>query len=119
MAGGARSVVEAMESISAVVEQSTAATEEMAAQAGQVTTTIQSIAEVAADNSAATEQVSGSANEMSDQITRIAEEAEQLAGTSASLRALVARFRLDGAVAVTAPAAYRGQSDDWKARRAS
>jgi methyl-accepting chemotaxis protein len=109
MAGGARSVVEAMESISAVVEQSTAATEEMAAQAGQVTTTIESIAAVAADNSTATEQVSGSAAEMGGQIERIAEEAEQLAETSASLRALVARFRLDNQDAVVA----RRRSDDW------
>ena len=95
MSSGARSVVEAMESISAVVEESTAATEEMAAQAGQVTTTIESIAVVASETSTATEQVSGSTAEMSGQIQRITDEAEQLAETSASLRALVARFRLE------------------------
>jgi len=119
MSAGARSVVEAMESISAVVEENTASTEEMAAQAGQVTATIQSISEVAAENSSATEVVSGSAQELNDQISRIAEEAEQLAGTSASLRSLVARFQLDGAEAAPAPVAHRRRSDDWAARRAS
>jgi methyl-accepting chemotaxis protein len=112
LAGGARSVVEAMESISAVVEESTAATEEMAAQAGRVTTTIESIAAVARENSAATEQVSGSAAEMGGQIERIAEEAEQLAETSASLRALVARFRLDAAESTHGVVARR-RADDW------
>jgi methyl-accepting chemotaxis protein len=112
MSGGARSVVEAMESISAVVEESTAATEEMAAQAGQVMTTIQGVAAATSENSAATEQVSGSASEMSDQIQRITDEAEQLAETSASLRTLVARFRLSHET----PADRRRSTDQPRAR---
>jgi methyl-accepting chemotaxis protein len=107
MSSGARSVVEAMESISAVVEESTAATEEMAAQAGQVTTTIESITVMASETSSATEQVSGSTAEMSGQIQRITDEAEQLAETSASLRALVARFRLEVEAPVVATASGR------------
>ena len=82
----------------------------MAAQAGQVTTTIEEIAATAQANSTATEQVSGSASEMSGQIERIAEEAEQPAGTSASLRALVARSRLEAGTGV--PVARR-RADDW------
>jgi methyl-accepting chemotaxis protein len=110
MSSGARSVVEAMESISAVVEESTAATEQMAAQAGSVTVTIETIAGAAAENSTATDQVSGSAGEIGEQVRRITEEAEQLAETSASLRAMVARFRLEGdAPAAAASAAKAGR----------
>ncbi|MFN8637855.1 MAG: methyl-accepting chemotaxis protein, partial [Chloroflexota bacterium] len=115
MSSGARSVVEAMESISAVVEESTAATEQMAAQAGNVTTTVESIAAVAAESSSATEQVSGSAAEMGGQIQRIAEEAEQLAQTSASLRSLVAHFRLDAAPDAKGAVVERRRSGDWSA----
>jgi hypothetical protein len=46
---------------------------------------------------------------MSGQIQRITGEAGQLAETSASLRALVARFRLD----TVAPVVERRQSHDW------
>ncbi|MGE3270370.1 MAG: methyl-accepting chemotaxis protein [Chloroflexota bacterium] len=110
MSSGARSVVEAMESISAVVEESTAATEEMAAQAGQVTTTIETIAEVASQNSAATDEVSGSTAEMGGQIQRITDEAEHLAETSANLRGLVARFRLEDQQGTVT---HRRRSQDW------
>jgi methyl-accepting chemotaxis protein len=58
MASGARSVTDAMHSISAVVEQSSVATEQMAAQASSVTDSIQSIAAVPEEQRAATEQVS-------------------------------------------------------------
>jgi methyl-accepting chemotaxis protein len=110
MEAGAHSVVAAMESISAVVEENTASTEEMAAQAGQVTVSIESIATVVSENSGATEQVSASAQAMNDQISQIAEEAEQLASTSETLRSLVARFRLE--VGSDEPVARR-RSDDW------
>jgi hypothetical protein len=47
---------------------------------------------------------------MGGQIERITEEAEHLAETSASLRALVARFRLDaGSDALVT----RRRADDW------
>jgi methyl-accepting chemotaxis protein len=114
MAAGARGVVGAMETISAVVEDSSAATEEMAAQAGQVTGTIDSIAAASSENGSATEQVSASAQEISGQIERIAEEAEHLASTSENLRTLVAQFRLE---AETAPAGKAERRADGPARR--
>jgi methyl-accepting chemotaxis protein len=95
MAVGARSVTEAMQSISAVVEENTASTEEMAAQSSQVTGAIQSIAAVAEEQSAATEEVSASAEEMSAQVEEMSAQAQELAATADQLKQLVARFRLE------------------------
>ena len=108
MAAGARGMTDAMQSISAVVEENTASTEEMAAQSGQVSAAIQSIASVAADQSAATEEVSASADQMSAQVNQMAGQAQQLAASAEQLRSLVARFNLGefDAEAPAAPAAF-------------
>jgi methyl-accepting chemotaxis protein len=95
MAGGARSVTDAMHSISAVVEQSTAATEEMSAQAHQVSMSIQSIAAVSEQQSAATEEVSASTEQISTQVDQMSAQAQDVASTSEQLKKLVARFKLD------------------------
>jgi methyl-accepting chemotaxis protein len=95
MAGGARSVTEAMHSISAVVEDSSIATEQMAAQASAVTGSIQSIAEVSEEQSSATEEVSASTQEMSAQVEQMAAQAEELAATAAQLKERVSHFKLD------------------------
>jgi methyl-accepting chemotaxis protein len=115
VAAGARSVVDSMSSISAVVEESSAATEEMAAQAGQVTGGIQSIASAAAQSSATTEDVSASAEEMSAQVEEMTAQASELASTAEQLEALVARFRVES---VSGPAAApavtpRRRASDW------
>src|SRR5207249_6954538 len=114
MATGARDVVDSMNGISAVIEESSAATEEMAAQAGQVTTSIESIAAVSEENGAATEQVSASAEEMSAQVEEMNAQAEELAATAQQLKDLAGRFTLDDA-AGPATLASRRRGSDWPA----
>jgi methyl-accepting chemotaxis protein len=95
MAVGARSVTEAMQSISSVVEEKSAATEQMAAQATAVSDSIHSIAAVSEQQSAATEEVSASTEQMSAQIAEMSAQAQELAHTADQLKGLVARFKLD------------------------
>jgi methyl-accepting chemotaxis protein len=94
MAGGARSVTEALYSISAVFEQSSATTDPMAAQASQVSDSMQSIAAVSEQQTAATEQVSASTEQMSAQVEQTSAQAQELAHTAESLKELVALFKL-------------------------
>jgi methyl-accepting chemotaxis protein len=96
---GAVAVVEAMEGISAVVEENTATSEEMAAESTHVTEAIQSISAVAEENSAVTREVSASAEQMSAQVQRIGGQASDLSATAEHLRSLVARFTLEAAAA--------------------
>jgi methyl-accepting chemotaxis protein len=84
-----------MQSISAVVEENTAATQEMAAHSSQVSNAIHGIAAVAQEQSAATEEVSASAEQMSAQVEEMSAQAQELAATADQLRELVARFKLD------------------------
>ena len=73
----------------------TAASEEMSAQANQVTNSIQSIAAVSEQQSAATEEVSASTQEMSSQVEQMSAQAQELAATAEQLKVLVSRFKLD------------------------
>ncbi len=95
MAGSARRVTDAMQSISAVVEENTASTEEMAGRAAEVTGAIQSIARVAQDNSSAMGEVSAASEEMAAQVEEVAAQAQALASTARQLQALAARFTVD------------------------
>jgi len=99
-----------MHSISAVVEENTAASEQMAGESMRVAEAVQSIAAVAGKQSDATRQVSASAEEMSAQVEEMNAQAEELAATADQLKQLVARFRIeDTADAVIA----RRRNDDW------
>jgi len=93
MARDARVVTDAMTSISAVVEENTASTEEMAAQSGHVSTAIEEIAAAAGEQSSRTQQVSASAEGMATRVSDINHEVESLADTAEGLRRLMARFR--------------------------
>jgi methyl-accepting chemotaxis protein len=87
-------VTMAMQSISAVVDQSTAASGAMSVSADRVGRSIQGIAAVAEQNSATSEVVSVSVEEISAQVTEIHGQSEELAATAEQLKALVAQFRL-------------------------
>jgi hypothetical protein len=126
MAGGARSVVDAMESIRLTIEQSAGATREISLQTGEVASATQSIAAIAEENSAATEEVLASSEEMGAQVDAVTAQAEDLARTAEQLQELVARFHagLDGDAAHddedadlvedAAPAfVARRRTDDW------
>jgi methyl-accepting chemotaxis protein len=112
MTSGANRVVEAMESISAVVEENTASTEEMAAQMQGVTETIAGIAAITDENSSAAAQVSAASDGMSGQVTAMIDQAHQVMETAEELQALVTRFQLDHA-APSSAVAPRRRSSDW------
>jgi methyl-accepting chemotaxis protein len=112
MASGANRVVEAMESISAVVEENTASTEEMSAQTQGVTQIIAGIASITDENSSAAAQVSAASDGMNGQVTAMIDQAHHVMETADELQALVARFQFDHAAA-SAGVTPRRRSDDW------
>jgi methyl-accepting chemotaxis protein len=84
-----------MESVSAVVEENSAATQEMAAGATEVEQSFQQITSLAEGVSAAAEQVDASTEQMSLQVDSVAEAAKQLANLSQRLKVSVSAFYLD------------------------
>jgi methyl-accepting chemotaxis protein len=83
-----------LDSVSAVVEENTAATEEMSASASDVSNMMISIASVSEENSAAVEQVSASAEEMSAEVNQVAENAAQLRKMAEQLKSIVDQFQI-------------------------
>ena len=72
-------MVKLSDNISAIVEENTAATEQMSATAKQVSRSVESVAGVAEENSAATEQVSAAAEEISAQVQQVVASGSSLA----------------------------------------
>ena len=87
-------LIEAVDSVSAIVEQNTASTEEMSANSSEVTLAIESISSVSEQSSAAIEEVSASTEEMSSQVEEVTSSAQALAQMAKELLELVARFKL-------------------------
>jgi methyl-accepting chemotaxis protein len=92
---GARTLTEALESMSTLVAQHAMVADQVRNQAERVLAGFASIAAVAEENSAATEEVSASAEEMTAQVEEMTAQAEELAATASELRALAARFRVE------------------------
>ena len=82
------------ETVSAVVEENVAATEQMAANSSEVSQAIENIASVSQENSAAVEEVSASAEEMSAQVEEVSAAAQALNEMARALDAVVAQFKL-------------------------
>ena len=98
-------MVTATDTVSAVVEENTAATTEMAEGSVLVMQSVENIASVSEENSAAVEEVSASAEEMSAQVEEVNASAQALADMAQSLQHLVSLFRLpNGAEAGSSPA---------------
>ncbi len=87
-------LVTAMDRVSAVVEQNTAATKEMSTGSGEVSQAIESIASVSEENSAAVEEVSAGAEEMSAQMNDVIDSTKSLAQMANELNQLVEKFKL-------------------------
>ena len=87
-------LVTSVDSVSAIVEENTAATEEMSANSTEVTQAIESIASVSEENSAAIEEVSASTEEMTAQVEEVTASAQSLAMMAQVLQEIVKRFRL-------------------------
>ena len=95
MANLATELVRAMDSVSAVVEENSVATEEMTASSGNVIQIIADIASVSEENSAAAEEVSASTEEMSAQVEEVSASAQSLARMASALQDLASQFKLD------------------------
>ena len=90
----AQDLVTSMDTVSAVVEENTASTEEMAAGSSEVNISIESIASISEENSAAIEEVSASTEEMSAQVQEVSASAQVLSEMAGSLHSAVVRFKL-------------------------
>ncbi len=88
-------VVSAIGTVSTVVEENTAASEEMAANGQEVTQAMEGIASVAEENSASIEEVSASAEEMSAQVEEMVASAEELSALAEELRISTIQFRIE------------------------
>ena len=97
MSAASNQLVTAVDGVSAVVEENTAATEEMAAGTTEVTRDIKSIAAVSEENSAAIEEVNAATDEMSAQVEQVKVSAKKLAEMSHSLQRVVGQFKLGNA----------------------
>ena len=77
-----------------MVEENTAATEQMSVNAREVMQAVENIASVSEENSAAIEEVSASAEEMNAQVEEVTASAQELADMAGSLWDEIARFKL-------------------------
>ncbi len=84
-----------VESVSAILQESTASTEEMAASSQEVSRAIQRVAVVAEATSASAEEVSASTEEMSAQVKEVIIQAQALEKMADSLHAIVALFKTE------------------------
>jgi methyl-accepting chemotaxis protein len=87
-------LVSAMDSVSAVVEQNTAATEEMSHGAREFSLVVEKINRISEENSAAVEQVSASTEEMSAQVQQVNTSATELAEMARRMNEAVSRFTI-------------------------
>jgi methyl-accepting chemotaxis protein len=87
-------LVSAVDSVSAVVEENTASTEQMAANSSEVVQAFESIASVTEQNSAAIEEVNASAEEMSSQVDDVSNSVRSLAEMAQALQNVVAQFKI-------------------------
>lgn len=94
-------VINTMDSVSAVVEENTSATEEMASGAEQVVEAAGEIASISEENNAAIEQVSASIEEVSTQAEEIAASATGLNELAQILQEQITRFKLPVLVSQT------------------
>lgn len=106
-------VVRSIESVSSVVEENTAATEEMAAGVNEVTQAIDSVASVSEENAASVEEVSAGTEEMSAQVEEVVASADSMARMAEELKDMVARFKLSEEDA-KAESVQRRRKSDWE-----
>jgi methyl-accepting chemotaxis protein len=94
MREAANELVGAIDSVSAVVEENTAATEEMAASSSVVTQLIESIAAVSEENNAAIMEVSANASEMGTQVLQVSYSAQSLTLLADGLAKIANQFQM-------------------------
>ena len=93
----ANDLVDAIDVVSAVAEENTAAMAEMGLGAGEVSQAMENIAAISEENSAAAEEVSATVEEVGAQVEEVTASAQSLSAMAQGLQALVAQFKLPGA----------------------
>jgi methyl-accepting chemotaxis protein len=94
METASETLVSAVNSVSAIVEENTASTEEMSANAGEISNAIESIASVSEENSASVEEVNAGAEEMIAQVSEVTNASGALADMAQNLNKIVTEFTL-------------------------
>ncbi|NJN94272.1 MAG: HAMP domain-containing protein [Anaerolineales bacterium] len=94
MSASVNKLGDSMDAVSAVVEENTAATTDMAAGSGEVTLVMATIASVSEENSAAAQEVSASAEEMNALVENVRASAQSLTEMAQKLQQVVAQFKL-------------------------
>jgi methyl-accepting chemotaxis protein len=92
-------LISAMDNVSAVVEENTAATTQMASNSNEINQAVENIASISEENSAAVEEVSASAEEMTAQVEEVTASAQSLADMAHELLEVVEKFKLTAEVA--------------------
>ncbi|MRS02061.1 HAMP domain-containing protein [bacterium] len=87
-------LVSTVDNVSAVVEENTASTEEMAANSDEVVLSIESIIGISADNNTLIEKVNANAEEMSTQVDEVTASAATLAEMAKNLKDTISLFKL-------------------------
>ena len=87
-------LVGAIDTVSAVVEENTATTEQMSANSNEVQLAMETIASVGQENSASVEEVSASTEELSAQVDEVTASANSLAQIATTLKQVVAQFAI-------------------------
>jgi len=85
----------AAHTVSAVVEENTAATEKMNVSAAEVSKSIEDIASISEENSAAAQEVSASAEEMTAQVEDVSSSAQILSDMADQLQRVVEQFKVN------------------------
>ncbi|MBN2556940.1 MAG: HAMP domain-containing protein [Anaerolineales bacterium] len=88
-------LVEAMDTVSAIVEENTAASEEMSANSEEVSLAIDSIASISEENAAATQEVSASVEELAAQVQAVNHTAQSMADMGIALSKMMSGFTID------------------------
>jgi methyl-accepting chemotaxis protein len=95
MTGSVNEMVDTMDTISAIVEENTAATEEMAASADEVSQAFESMASISEENSAATQEVGFAIGEVTTQTQEVSISSMTLQEMAADLQAMIiSNFRI-------------------------
>jgi methyl-accepting chemotaxis protein len=95
VSAAALELVEAVDAVSAVIEQNTTTTEVMTANSSGLKQAIENIASISEENSAAVEEVSASTEEVSAQAEEVAASATSLLEMAQQLRQAVEQFKIN------------------------
>jgi methyl-accepting chemotaxis protein len=94
MTDSSNDLVRAMDTVSQVVEQNTAAAAQMATGAGAVTEAIGHISTTTHENNVATQQISSAMSEVTENVKTVSDAAESLAAMADALLLEIGRFRV-------------------------